>query len=350
MGKTSNISRAKRDQTARHDAFSALCKESAYWIGFLLADGCVTDTGGRQLVVSLKAADRGHLEKLKAFLGSTNAIQEFDAAAGNGKVYPTCRFAIRSQELINDLAEWGIVPRKSQRESPHADLVADRDFWRGVVDGDGYLGLSKSKTSVILQPKFELVGSEELVKAFASFAKAALDVDLTPRKKRSVWSVACSANPALKIVKALYKDADVYLDRKYGLAQQVSLGFKKGATSKSTWKRMESDVAKALSKVFGTLIHRVPLSGINSRHNRGDAIVPDGLNFLVECKLKQKFAHHAIYEKARQDAILDGKDPDHVFLFTTVKGTGETLVVISDRLFYKFLEMPGATDLFRKIP
>jgi hypothetical protein len=41
-------------------------EESAYWLGFLYADGCMSEES--RIGVMLKASDKHHLEKLKNFL------------------------------------------------------------------------------------------------------------------------------------------------------------------------------------------------------------------------------------------------------------------------------------------
>ena len=56
----------------RHDAFDEIIPDAAYWIGFLFADGSVSNYGGLGSVsVRLSERDRNQLVKLRAFLGST---------------------------------------------------------------------------------------------------------------------------------------------------------------------------------------------------------------------------------------------------------------------------------------
>lgn len=43
-------------------------EEKAYWVGFILADGCINDFKGWTLVVSLQLGDINHLRKLQAAL------------------------------------------------------------------------------------------------------------------------------------------------------------------------------------------------------------------------------------------------------------------------------------------
>ena len=41
-------------------------EESAYWLGFIYADGCMCD--GSRIQIMLKGSDYQHLEKMKIFL------------------------------------------------------------------------------------------------------------------------------------------------------------------------------------------------------------------------------------------------------------------------------------------
>src|SRR6266700_2743516 len=65
-----------RSCTLREDAFDIITPESARWMGFLFADGCLPrhKEGQQSLAVNLGAKDRGHLKKMRQFLGSNHAI------------------------------------------------------------------------------------------------------------------------------------------------------------------------------------------------------------------------------------------------------------------------------------
>src|ERR1700676_2904171 len=53
-----------------------LNEESAYWIGFLMADGCIKNTrkGYRVINLELTETDLNHIEKFKIFVKSNNKI------------------------------------------------------------------------------------------------------------------------------------------------------------------------------------------------------------------------------------------------------------------------------------
>lgn len=129
----------------RDDAFDVPTPESAYWIGILMTDGCVTGDkqGVDQLKLCLKIEDSGHLQAFKEFLGSGHAIS-LDVQRHPldiGRELGMCRFAVRSRRLVEALARYGVVPRKTDIALAQGGVEDSIDFWRGAIDGDGHVGI-----------------------------------------------------------------------------------------------------------------------------------------------------------------------------------------------------------------
>lgn len=195
----------------RHDALDVLTPEAAYWCGIFFTDGTVGERkgGSPEVAVVLKHADRGHLVKLRDFLGSTHAITP---VAPNVSVYrgqvirggPAERYAVRSKHLAARLLELG-------RYGPRADpeLTRSRDFWRGVVDGDGTVAVSCDI------PQLKLFGSHWLLSAFVEFlGPVSSRRPLNVRPTKTSFVVSTSYKTAEKVVDRLYAGATVALDRK----------------------------------------------------------------------------------------------------------------------------------------
>ena len=103
------------------------------------------------------------------------------------------------------------------------------------------------------------------------------------------------------------------------------------STSKSTWTGFERVVASRDWDSF-----RTPLSGENSRHGGGDVILPADSPYLVECKVRAAFNHHALFAEAKKDAVKHGKK--HAILYTKKKREHGWLVTIDGELFTQMLE------------
>lgn len=204
--------------TLRHDALDRLTPDAAYWCGFLFADGCVSQRPGRAPEVSLmlSAVDREHVEKLRTFLGSSHAITESPARpAGAYLCKAACRLSVSSAQLASRLRGLG------RYEGEIDDQLKDsRDFWRGVVDGDGHLGVHGGHAEV------GLAGSRRLLTAYAEFMTAAKvradGAPLTFWPHKGSFSVTSSWGTAERIASLLYADAGTALDRKAAVAARIA--------------------------------------------------------------------------------------------------------------------------------
>lgn len=194
-----------------------LSEAERYWIGFLMADGCITKTQQSKhlrLSVKLHAKDIGHLEKLRSFLSTTSNIFHYQ---------DDCQIAVVSDEVCENLIQWGVVPRKSLIAKVHPSLDHDRDFWRGYIDGNGTVRMGKPKYKKSA-PTISLVcGSDDLISGFLDFAEAITGFRTARRyveRSRSVCAGYGSSRAAV-IVRRLYDGATVFLDRKRQAAEDV---------------------------------------------------------------------------------------------------------------------------------
>ena len=201
-GKLRSLSEAMRHLPLNQDAFAYLSPEVAYWAGFLMADGSI---GGREEVALVLAVrDSEHIRHFRAFLGSGHAITAIQQGS-----HQTCRFSFRSAKIVADLSTLGVKPRKTYDAKATPVLAEDRDFWRGVVDGDGYIGLVKGR-----RPRLELVGALPLLEQFAAFANHAAKSKVHPHPHKSIWRISLMGATARLVIDLLYRDSSVALERK----------------------------------------------------------------------------------------------------------------------------------------
>lgn len=213
-----SLSEAHRLYALDESAFDEGGPESNYWRGFVMADGCISERvdGSPQLIVALAAGDVAHLEKLRAFLKAGHPIAVADVENDFGK-RRVARLAVTSRRLCDSLARCGICPAKSMTAKV-IGLECDPDFWRGAVDGDGWLGFTGDHGC----PQIGFVGSSAMVHQFAAFVRS-----LSPgcranvHPMHSIWAFSTAGRHASAVIRKLYADAPVALDRKANLAERA---------------------------------------------------------------------------------------------------------------------------------
>lgn len=125
-------------------AFDVIDTEGkAYWLGFIAADGCVTNN---TLKIGLHQRDIPHLQKFTAWISPDKPIR----ISVNNLGKPLATVEIYSQHLCETLGEYGIVPRKTYILKSLPVLRHDlmRHFLRGYFDGDGYILQSRKTIGV----------------------------------------------------------------------------------------------------------------------------------------------------------------------------------------------------------
>lgn len=208
----------------RSDAFDILTPESLYWIGFLYADGFIQKSGP-VLGVGLAEVDRSHLEKFNQFLGGClNIITITQKNNGSLRGYIAkettyCRIKVADRRLYERLLHFGFTNAKSNHIIPHDLLKGSRDFWRGVVDGDGWLCFVKDKKYPDqIRVSIGLSGTEATLIEFVKFIQLnGIEINYMPRKRTrsNVWQLDIHSEVGKDVTNLLYKDSKVYLDRKY---------------------------------------------------------------------------------------------------------------------------------------
>jgi hypothetical protein len=207
------IRKNKSGKEVKDDALDILTPEALYWIGFLYADGHI-EKGRPRITLTLQKDDYEHLVKFSNFFGCT--IRE---VKGSGKykdiTYIRCAFS--SQKIYDKLKFFDFTNNKTLSITPHNLLIGSKDFWRGLVDRDGSLYYSNEVKRKANPLKMDLYGTEETLKSFLNYIHAnSITTETKPRKRKNanVYQLTIS-DVACKAIKLLYKDATIYLDRKY---------------------------------------------------------------------------------------------------------------------------------------
>ena len=193
-------------------------EEKAYWLGFLMADGCVykgASANSYRLQINLQESDKNILEKFnKALESDYSIITKEIYNKKTDKTYKTAMLKINNTDLCLDLIKHNIVPRKTFNcKFPNISKELYRHFIRGYFDGDGcitsYLNNQKGR--------YTFAGTESLLTSFQNILKEAnIESHIYKVKNKEIFELTSSSIPEIiKFYNFLYNNATVYLERKH---------------------------------------------------------------------------------------------------------------------------------------
>lgn len=199
-------------------AFDNLDRTSAYWLGFLAADGSISDDNTVTLAVATK--DIHHLEKFRDWIAPERRVWSYVTSptqeAMKKSVYYTSSLQLSSRYLIERLSSLGVTPRKTHTltfpELPE-DLILD--FMRGYSDGDGSFSALSYKTG----PKtlrWSLVGNQGFLEEYhRQLIKLDPTLKISLSRDRNHWVLYSTHTPqAVRIGELLYAQKGIHLERK----------------------------------------------------------------------------------------------------------------------------------------
>ena len=109
-------------------------EKKAYYLGWIMADGCISLCNGYSLKIGISANDKQLIYNFLNELGSKHSIKIKQSNKGGLTAYTS----IGSKHLVNSLIKLGVIPNKSEHESvPDISVDLLPQFYRGYFDGDG---------------------------------------------------------------------------------------------------------------------------------------------------------------------------------------------------------------------
>jgi intein/homing endonuclease len=200
--------------TCNKEVFKTIeTEEEAYWLGFILADGCNIDN--QMIRVDIK--DANHLEKLSDLIyNGEKPIHTRDL--GFGPVY--C-FHCGVLDVVHNLNEHGVVPRKSKIAK--LPIIKDdmyRHFIRGLFDGDGSLSFSMDKN--YRRYTFSIVGNQELIMGVRDILLKEVPINVSHGKMKMIYRLYVKGNQQIMtLLDWLYQGSKIHLDRKFDKFQEM---------------------------------------------------------------------------------------------------------------------------------
>jgi len=214
--KPEDIATKMRKTSLNEKAFDTLSEQSIYWIGAILARGCVCykTASPTSPTITFESSSKLHVEELKTFLNSSRSIYYHEKK----NVYT---LAISSQKIASVLKPHGIVPKKRYNARASPGLAGNRHLWRGIVDVHGYL---RAPNNTIEFPTLRLKSSFPLVMQFKSFIEKNLGQKISAnciKQEVKKHSITLINEDAVQVIKLLYENCSIFLAENMNVASQI---------------------------------------------------------------------------------------------------------------------------------
>lgn len=201
-------------------------EDKAYWLGFIAADGYLNKKGNT-VGICLDIKDIEHLEKFKKDISFTgNIFTRFSRYSSEHRATQKAILEIYSKELSRDISAFGLDYNKSHSLADIKNIPNDLipHFIRGYFDGDGCLFFSKGITTLHKgSPGITLVGTEKFLEFISKYLP---DVPKNLRKDSRTKGTFILYMKSMKRYRRftdfIYKNATVYLDRKFLKHQDIT--------------------------------------------------------------------------------------------------------------------------------
>lgn len=188
----------------------------AYFLGLLISDGNVfKDNTGRQASISitLDLKDEYMLEKFKEVLQANTSVGHDGRGCG--------QIAVRSNIMAEDLAKYGVVPRKSY--NTYLPLISKEmmpHLIRGIFDGDGSI-MAKPNLSNDGHNRFlhsiSFCGTHQLMEDISNYILENLGIKTTvyDYKDRNLSELKIqNIDNIAKFGYWIYRNSTIFLNRK----------------------------------------------------------------------------------------------------------------------------------------
>lgn len=195
-----------------------LCPNTAYWLGFLAADGSVNDT---KLTVHLKESDLSHLKTLASYLCIPTDYASLKSRILNGKVLNYASLSVSHYRLVDWLNKFGILQNKSSYDIDFLSYLPE-DLWlpfvAGYLDGDGSVSVSYKSNFVTVS----FLGSNAFIRSLAFFFRnLGVHGGSSIHRSNGLYELSYSGREGTEILLNAYlKFSAIALPRKVAKAQE----------------------------------------------------------------------------------------------------------------------------------
>lgn len=227
--KSSKLGLKKKEKYFYNEKFFDVIdsEEKAYWLGFMIADGCVvynTEIRNYEISIELNDIDKNHLKKFNKSI-SGNLEVKFRSRKPHyikdnyvGSTH-SCFIRLYNKHMAESLIKNGCVQKKSKIvKLPFIEENMMRHLIRGIFDGDGCIRNDKKylRCDITTASLSMIDGLRVYLKSNGIYSHV-----YECRDGSGVYKVDISGKEnVLNFLNLMYLDSNISLDRKFNLYKQ----------------------------------------------------------------------------------------------------------------------------------
>lgn len=229
--KASRMGLKKYPYTCDYHYFDVIdTEEKAYWLGFLTADGWINkneESNAGVTGIELQYGDIKHLKKFNKSIGGNYQITDRwkpcpISSRDKTKKNHMCVIRIFSLTMYDSLTKKGFTNNKTY--DCHIPVLRQdllRHYLRGYFDGDGCLSFTGKSLHVNFATASKILNND-LIQILKSQEISYTERTYITEFNTTMYRVDIYKNrDRIKFLNWIYKDCNIYLDRKYQKYQKI---------------------------------------------------------------------------------------------------------------------------------
>lgn len=193
--------------------FFDFSQNSLYVIGLIYTDGSL-DQNRPCFQIGLKKEDSNVLKKISLLMRGTESLiisKPRKSPSSDNYTQPFYVLKCTNKILYEKLTLFGLYPSKTNSIKPLDILLNNKDFWRGCIDGDGWVTYAKTKYL-----RIGFCGTREMCQGFVHFCNQYIswNPSFTEKTNNNYCEITLCGKNAKLIHKILYDNSELYIHRK----------------------------------------------------------------------------------------------------------------------------------------
>lgn len=219
--------------------FDLKIPELAYLFGLLQTDGHLSRTTRNRgrASIEIQVRDRSVLDQFKNLLPIYSSMRTRKRTTSFKQDAEFASWSLYDENLRTSLHTLGVPYGAKSRTVglPKTEDFSRRDYFRGLVDGDGSLGITKRGFPFV---SFCTV-SPLLAEGYLAYVReiTGKQKSSTPNKRDGAHNIAVFKEDAQKLATTLYKNCGIAISRKASKAAEISAWVRPTNMRRVTWER-----------------------------------------------------------------------------------------------------------------